>query len=238
MIPEDWLINKDKGILIAFEGISGSGKSEGITRLVEYFREKKYPMVLIEWNSNPGIRKMIKLMDRMRILTPTVYSMLQWLSFLLDYFFKIIPFLRKNYIVIVDRYFYTGLTRDQINRANRTTGKIIGYFARKPDLLLFYDTELQICYERIKGRGKVLFHPNQKIHRNSLLKNRELYYLKKLLYQYRKLLADPKLHPITNILFLKEVENDLYSIINSYIDRKLYHRNETMRLNPNESIWN
>lgn len=237
MIPEDWLINEDKGILIAFEGISGSGKSEGVTRLIEYFREKKYRLALIEWNSNPGIRKMIKLLDRMGILTPTVYSMLQWISFLVDYFFKIVPFMRKNYIVIVDRYLYTGLTRDQVNHANQITGKIISYFTRKPDLLLFYDTELQICYERIKGRGKVLFHPNQNIHRNNLLKNRELYYLKKLLNQYHKLLADPKLHLATNILYIKRIESDLYNIINGYIDQKFYHQNETIRLNPNESIY-
>jgi dTMP kinase len=238
MVIEEFVMNKHKGILIVCEGISGSGKSEGVNRLVDYFQTKKYPVAFFEWNSNRVIRRTIFLFQSMKILSPTVYSILQWLSFLIDYFMRITPFLRRNYVVIVDRYVYTGLTRDIVNNSNRILGKFISHLSRKPDMILFYDTGLHICYERIKSRGKVLFHPNQAIHRNNLLKNKELYYLKKLLYQYHKLLEEPKLQKSSNIIFIKEIGVDICNRVNSYIIQKfsLITNDRTMEINPNESI--
>lgn len=236
MIADEFVLNERKGVLIVCEGISGSGKSEGVTRLAEYFRNKKYPVAFFEWNSNRAIRRMINLLHKMKVLAPTVYSILQWLSFSIDYLLKIIPVLHRNYVVIVDRYVYTGLTRDKVNRSNRILGKIISILCRKPDMLLFYDTGLHICYERIKSRGKTLFHPNQAIHRNNLLKNKELYYLKKLLYQYYKLLKEPKLQQASNIIFIKEIGEDVCNRVNSYIIQKSNIIDRTMEINPNESI--
>jgi dTMP kinase len=236
MVSEDFVFNKHKGILIVCEGISGSGKSEGVNRLVEYFRNKKYPVEFFEWNSNRTIRKMITRFHAMGILSPTIYSILQWLSFIIDYFLKIMPLLRRNYVVIVDRYVYTGLTRDIVNNSNQILGKAISHLSRKPDMILFYDTGLHICYERIKSRGKVLFHPNQAIHRNNLLKNKELYYLKKLLYQYHVLLEEPKLRKTSNIIFIKEIGDDVCNLVNGYIIQKSSIIDRIMEINPNESI--
>lgn len=236
MVSEDFIFNKHKGILIVCEGISGSGKSEGVNRLVEYFRNKKYPVEFFEWNSNRAIRKMIARFHSMGILSPTIYSILQWTSFIIDYFLKILPLLRRNYVVIVDRYVYTGLTRDIVNNSNQVLGKVISNLSRKPDMILFYDTGLHICYERIKSRGKVLFHPNQAIHRNNLLKNKELYYLKKLLYQYQVLLNQPKLRKTSNIIFIKEIGDDECNRVNRYIIEKSSIIDRIMEINPNESV--
>lgn len=236
MVLEEFVFNKRKGILIVCEGISGSGKSEGVNRLVEYFHNKKYPVVFFEWNSNRTIRKMIGMFHSMGVLSPTIYSILQWFSFIIDYILKITPLLRRNYVVIVDRYVYTGLTRDTVNKSNQVLGKGIYHLSRIPDMILFYDTGLHICYERIKSRGKILFHPNQTIHRNNLLKNKELYYLKKLLYQYHKLLEEPKLQKACNIIFIKEIGDDVCNKVNSYIIQKSSIIDRTMEINPNESI--
>lgn len=236
MAMEDFILNKHKGILIVCEGISGSGKSEGLARLVEYFRNKKYSVVFFEWNSNQVIRHITDGLLKLKILSPTIYSILQWLSFIIDYCRKIVPYLQRNYVVIVDRYVYTGLTRDKVNNSNRVLGKVISRYSRKPDMILFYDTGLHICYERIKSRGKILFHPNQAIHRNNLLKNKELYYLKKLLYQYHQLLAEPSLRKTTNIIFIKEIGDDVCNKVNSYIIQKSNIIDRKMEINPNESI--
>lgn len=236
MVQKDFVFNERKGVLIVCEGISGSGKSEGVNRLMEYFRNKKYPVAFFEWNSNRTIRRMINRFHTMNILSPTIYSIMQWLSFVIDYFGKIIPLLRRNYVVIVDRYVYTGLTRDKVNHSNQVLGKVIGHFSRKPDMILFYDTGLHICYERIKNRGKILFHPNQTIHRNNLLKNKELYYLKKLLYQYYKLLQEPKLRRTSNIIFIKEIGVDVCDKVNNYIIQKAIITDRIMEINANESI--
>jgi dTMP kinase len=220
MIFKSAVMGRDRGTLIVCEGISGSGKSEGVKALLESIRAKNLPVAFFEWNSNPVIRKIIQIFHTVGILSPTIYSILQWLGFMLDYNFKILPLLLRNCIVIVDRYVYTGLTRDIVNKANLRVGKAISSSVRKPDLLLFYDTGLLTCYERIKNRNKILFHPNRLIHRNPLLKNKDLYYLKKLLSQYYKLIHDPEFRKTANVIIVTENDHDIPSKIEEFVAGK------------------
>lgn len=207
------------GVLIACEGLSGSGKSQGGRELFAFLNNKGYHAVLVEWNSNKLIRKAIHYLNRWNVLTPSIYSFLQWLSYLVSYYFKMLPLLKKDYVIIADRYVYTGLTRDIVNQSNQTLGKLISRKVRKPDLILFYDTELQLCYQRILERSKPLFHPNQRILKNKRLKNKDLYYLRKLQYQYNKLFFDPQFLIDNNVLFVSDL-NLVNHQVEISLDRK------------------
>lgn len=208
-----------QGILIACEGLSGSGKSQGVRELFAFLKEKGYKIALIEWNSNKGIRKAIFNLNRWQVLTPSLYSFMQWLSFLLSYYFKMLPLLKRNYIIIADRYVQTGLTRDIVNQSSQRLGRLISNKVRKPDLILFYDTNLQICYQRILERGKPLFHPNQRILNNKWLKNKDLYYLRKLQYQYNKLFFDQQFLQANNLLLVSNLDLVNHQV-ESYLDQK------------------
>jgi dTMP kinase len=206
--------SRKKGALIVYEGISGCGKSESIKKNSQYLADNGYPVKVVEWNSNRTIRMLTGWINSRGMLTSGLYSFLQWLSFFLDYIRKVRPYLKKGYIVIADRYIYTGLTRDKVNCSKQKSSHWIIRLVRKPDMLLFFDTHPQICYERVMLRGKPLFHTNKKIHRSSLLKNKELYYLKKLRNEYLKLIADPVIIKNTNVLVI----NDNFEMLN----QKLY----------------
>lgn len=205
---------KRKGILIVFEGISGCGKSENAESLRRYLVDKGYKVCVIEWNSNKLVRKIVAKIHSHNILTSGVYSFFQWVSFLIDYLFKIIPLLKRNYILIADRYVYTGLTRDCANGAGRRLGNLLHRIVIKPDIVFFNDIHPQICHERIKKRGKILFHTNKAILRSMLLKNKQLYYLMKLRREYLRLFNNNSVIRNTNIIFI----NDNSGRINEYID--------------------
>ncbi|MHB8062502.1 MAG: dTMP kinase [Ruminiclostridium sp.] len=202
MKKKNLYINKQKGILIAFEGVSGCGKSEGVESLYRYLLSRGYKTKVIEWNSNKVIRRIVQKIHSMKLLTSWLYSIFQWISFLLDYYLKITPLLKKDCILIADRYIYTGHTRDIANEAGQMIAKKLHRVIRKPDLIFFYDVDLQVCYERIEKRGKFLFYPNNRIQNNEVLKNKDLDYLIRLQQEYFHLFQSSTLTKETNIICL------------------------------------
>ncbi|MGI6668568.1 MAG: dTMP kinase [Acetivibrionales bacterium] len=192
--------NRKKGVLIVFEGLSGSGKSLNARLLIEVLRDRGYDPVLTEWNSNKTIRGLVAWLDSRDILTSRIYSLLQWIGFFLDYFTVILPALRSWKIVIADRYVYTGMARDSANGAWKWPGRVIVRIVRRPDRIYFIDLPASICLERLKAKGKALFHTNKRIRENRLLKNKELYYLKKMRHEYNRLFSDTERLKIDEVL--------------------------------------
>lgn len=219
MNKHSYKTNTQKGVLIVCEGISGSGKSESVAKIYNYLSAQNN-VKIVEWNSNKKIRRIIKLLCNFKMLTSTIYSILQWSSFSIDYFTRIVPALNKGNIVLADRYVYTALTRDMVNGSSVLPGKYFCTLVRKPDMLFFYDTNCELCYERILTRGKALFHTNKYIKRNKLLKNKNLYYLKKLRSEYIKILRKSNLLSHTNVVIIKNDEVNVIKELDQYLKSK------------------
>ena len=212
------------GMLIVFEGVSGCGKTESVRVLTKYLTDNGYKTSVLEWNSNKVIRNIIKVFDSRGLLTPGIYSFFQWISFLIDYLFKVVPLLKKNYILIADRYIYTGLTRDGVNGAGGTIGKFLHKLVIKPAMVFFLDVSPEVCDRRIKKRGKDLFHTNKLIRKSKLLKNKELYYLTKLRREYLILFNSKTIQDETNIITVNEDTDTVVKCVNDYISgrREIY----------------
>lgn len=218
MKGENFIINKKNGILLVCEGISGSGKSMTIDRLYNVVKKHDPHIKVIEWNSNKFIRNIVRTLDNHELLSPSIYSYLQWISFIIDYLFKIKPSLNRNYIVIADRYAHTGLTRDNSNMVNNSFGKLIYKLVRKPDLLLYHDISAQICLKRIKSRGKSLFYTNKEIISSSKLEDKDLYYLNLLEKEYKKLLSSSNKE--SNIYYVSNDVQKSGQLVSEYIIEK------------------
>ncbi len=212
---------KGRGALIVFEGISGAGKSHTIRQLYKHYKDSGRKTAIVEWNSNKLIRKIVEALGRINVLTSEIYSILQWTSFLIDYFTTILPLLKKDYYVIADRYIYTGLTRDRANETRVNMGKLISTFITQPDCIYFIDTPPRVCAERIEKRGKPLFHTNKRILNNRLLKDKDLYYLKRVRNQYLKLFLDLEAKTNINIIFKDTnvlIESDIGAVREKSLD--------------------
>lgn len=237
LVEKSFCISKDRGTLIVFEGVSGCGKSEGVDRLLKSLQQDGLKTKVVEWNSNKVIRGIVKKLYSLKLLTSRIYSALQWFSFIIDYFFIIIPCLRKDCVLIADRYVYTGLTRDAANGTGIKAGKKLVSFVRKPDLILFYDIDLQICYERIEKRGKRLFRPDGMNYSSE----ENLEYLIKLHNEYLKIFNQPSFEEETNIVFItgsSELEKlQVKRVIDKYISSKLkkgYFAEEELTCKPDQ----
>lgn len=179
--------NVSAGMLIAFEGISGCGKSESIKRLSVKLQQQGIEYVVVEWNAIESIRRIVDRLDAMGLLTSVTYSILQWLSFMISYYRQIAPALKKKRIVLADRYIYTAMTRDKANGAGRFISAMLSKWVRKPEWVVYYDISPEICLERIRKRGKALFHTNRKLKADPTLQDKELAYLELLHAEYGRL---------------------------------------------------
>lgn len=213
---------KKKGVLIVFEGLSGSGKSLNAGLLRDELRSMGYDPVMTEWNSNAAIRRLVAWLNSRGLLSSNIYSLLQWIGFLIDYLRVILPALLSWKIVIADRYVYTGLTRDAVNGAGKKLGRMIARFVRKPDHIYFIDTPSGICLERLKARKTELFHTNRLIRESRLLRNKDLYYLNKMRYEYIRLFAETEHLKGDKVLQIEPENNAIdWSLVNQIYEYKM-----------------
>jgi dTMP kinase len=145
-----------KGILIVFEGIDGSGKSTQAEILLERLQEEDFDAVYFrEPSKGKWGRKIKKKALHPDSLTPEEE---------LDLFQKdrrenveknLKPALKKKRVVILDRYYYStiayqgakGIDEKLIRRMNEE-------FVVEPDLVFIFDIDPQKGLERIENRKK------------------------------------------------------------------------------------
>lgn len=145
-----------KGILIVFEGIDGSGKSTQAEILLERLQEEDFDAVYFREPSKGKWGRKIK----KKALHPDSLSAEEEL----DLFLKdrrenveknLKPALKKKRIVILDRYYYStiayqgakGIDEKLIRRMNEE-------FVVEPDLVFIFDIDPQKSLERIENRKK------------------------------------------------------------------------------------
>ncbi len=147
------------GILIAVEGMDGSGKSTQAKLLYHWLRAKGLPVYHTEWNSSKIVKQATKLGKNEQRLSPITFHLIHAADFADRWAKQIEPVLKIGGIVICDRYKYTAMARDgsrgvPLDKIEKTYS-----FAREPDLTIYFDVPVDVSYERIaKGRPNLKFY--------------------------------------------------------------------------------
>jgi len=149
---------KDPGLLIAFEGLDGSGKSTQRRLLKSWLRSMDEDVVVTKWNSSSELKPLIKQRKNDRSLDPTSFAALHAADFWRRYETKIVPALADGKIVLADRYIFTGVARDAARGLDRTLGAKLYENARKPDIVFYFSTTVDTCARRIVGSREMKFY--------------------------------------------------------------------------------
>lgn len=101
-----------RGLLIAFEGPDGSGKTTQRKLFKTWLVAQGYDVVTTKWNSSNLIKPIIKGRKAARALSPQEFSLLHAADFRCRMDAEVLPALWNDKIVIADRFLFTGLARD------------------------------------------------------------------------------------------------------------------------------
>ena len=152
------MVSLSQGILVAFEGIDGSGKTTQIYKVANYLRDRKYT-VTVTHEPNPGspYSQLIKQEVHQNRENTSPENELEWYTKdrAWDLEHNILPALERKELVLVDRYYlssaaYQGgleaFTLDYVLEKNS--------FARRPDLWLILDVPVKLGQTRLQQRTK------------------------------------------------------------------------------------
>src|SRR6186997_362660 len=101
-----------RGLLIAFEGPDGSGKTTQRKLFKKWLQSEGYEVVTTKWNSSELIKPIIKPRKNARALSPEEFSLLHAADYRHRLEQQIMPALWQGKLVIADRFLFTGLARD------------------------------------------------------------------------------------------------------------------------------
>src|ERR1700755_1293921 len=101
-----------RGLLVAFEGADGSGKTTQRKLFKTWLNAEGYDVVTTKWNSSDLIKPIIKSRKAVRALSPEEFSLLHAADFWHRVEHTILPALWSGPLVIADRFLFTGLARD------------------------------------------------------------------------------------------------------------------------------
>ncbi|HLF06834.1 MAG TPA: dTMP kinase [Thermoplasmata archaeon] len=147
------------GLLVAVEGIDGSGKTTQVNLLRRWLEERGERVFLTEWNSSDMVRRIIRRGKRKNLLTPTTFSILHATDFADRYERTIQPHLAAGYVVLCDRYAFTGRSRDVARGVDADWVENLYSFARKPDVTFYFRVTPKLALSRLlAARGGVKFY--------------------------------------------------------------------------------
>ncbi len=149
---------RDNGVLIAVEGLDGSGKSTQIHLLHEWLYGLRLRVHFTEWNSSSLVKAATRRGKKKQLLTPTTFSVIHATDFADRYERQILPMLRGGYIVLCDRYIFTSFARDAVRGCDPEWVRNMYGFARIPDYTLYFRLPLETALGRIlEGRPQLKY---------------------------------------------------------------------------------
>ena len=101
-----------RGLLIAFEGPDGSGKTTQRKLLKTWLDSNGHEVVSTRWASSPLVKPLLKSRKKIRALSTEEYSLLHAVDFRHRIETSILPALWAGKTVLADRYLFTALARD------------------------------------------------------------------------------------------------------------------------------
>ncbi len=152
------MIKLSRGVLIAFEGIDGSGKSTQMKKVADLLRNQKYSVIIThEPTHNSPYAHLIKNKIKKHREKVTPEEELEWYmkDRQWDLEQNILPNLEKKKVVLVDRYYLSSAAyQGALNAFSLEYVLEKNSFARRPDLWIILDVPVSLGQSRIRDRDK------------------------------------------------------------------------------------
>lgn len=150
--------DKSRGLLIAFEGPDGSGKTTQRKLLKIWLESRNQTVVSARWASSPLVKPLIHVRKTIRALSPVEYSLLHAIDFRHRVETEILPALWDGTTVLADRYLFTALARDAA-RGLEFDWLLQAYAPLLwPDLVLYFAMPTVVSSRRVAATRRPRFY--------------------------------------------------------------------------------
>ena len=147
------------GKLIVVEGIDGSGKSTQLDLLRKWLMGQNYLVAFSEWNSSQLVNRITKRGKKLKLLSPTSFSLIHAADFVDRLERQIVPALEAGSIVLADRYVYTAFARDVARGVDPQWVRTEYAMAVEPSLAIYFRVPLEESLNRILvGRPELKYY--------------------------------------------------------------------------------
>ena len=150
--------SRRRGLLVAFEGPDGSGKTTQRKLFKTWLKSDGYNVVTTKWNSSELIRPIIKSRKAIRVLSPLEFSLLHAADFRHRIESVVLPALWEGKLVIADRFLFTGLARDVARGLDFDQVLKLYQPLVWPDLVFYFSVSARTSHERIAATRAPTFY--------------------------------------------------------------------------------
>jgi dTMP kinase len=149
---------KSRGLLIAFEGPDGSGKTTQRKLLKRWLESQDHEVVSTRWASSSLVKPLLKVRKKIRTLSIEEYSLLHAVDFRHRLETSILPALWAGKTVLADRYLFTALARDAARGLDLDW--LLNTYAPLlwPDLVLYFSMSPEDSRRRVASTRSPRFY--------------------------------------------------------------------------------
>lgn len=147
-----------RGLLVAFEGPDGAGKTTQQRLLRTWLRSEGHDVATSRWASSPLVRPLIRSRAKLRALSAAEYSLLHAIDFRHRLETVMLPALWAGRTVLADRYLFTALARDAA-RGLELDWLLQAYAPLVwPDLVIYFALDARDSHRRVVATGAPRFY--------------------------------------------------------------------------------
>ena len=147
-----------RGMLVAFEGPDGSGKTTQRKLFKTWLKSEGYGVVTTKWNSSDLIQPLIKSRKSIQVLSPLEFSLLHAADFRHRVEHEVLPALWAGKLVIADRFLFTGLARDVARGIDFDQVLKLYQPLLWPDIVFYFSVSPRTSRERIAATRTPKFY--------------------------------------------------------------------------------
>jgi dTMP kinase len=147
-----------RGLLIAFEGPDGSGKTTQRKLFKGWLKSEGHDVVTTKWNSSVLVKPLVKARKKAHSLSPQEFSLLHAADFRYRLETDVLPALWQGKTVVADRYLFTGLARDAARGLDLQWLLEVYYPLFWPDMVFYFSVSPETSQKRIAAERSPSFY--------------------------------------------------------------------------------
>ena len=149
---------RSRGLLIAFEGPDGSGKTTQRKLFKSWLRSEGNEVVTTKWNSSIAVKPLVKARKTAHSLSPEEFCLLHAADFRHRLETEVLPALWAGKTVLADRYLFTGLARDAARGLELDWLLQVYSPIFWPDLVFYFSVSAEISGQRIAAERSPTYY--------------------------------------------------------------------------------